>query len=112
MVFSIVFLAVIITLLFSKLKDISLRNKLNTQEDKRLIIAGMLIVLFLTSSILLPYPESIYWFAFIGVILTGFILCFDILKAEMRRFEKLNVKDKLTNILFYSLMVIVIHIYI
>ena len=112
MSFTVVFLVIISSLIFLKLRDISLRNNLTVNSEKRLLISGSLVILFLITNATLPYPQSLYWFIFIGVMLIGSILCLDILKREALRFKNLKTKDLIMNVLFYSLFIIVTHIYI
>ncbi len=112
MTFTIIFLVIISTLIFSKLRDISLRNNLNDKSEKRLIITGGLIVLFLVTNITLPYPQSLYWFLFLGVVLVSAVICSDIIKKELVRFKNLKTKDMIVNVVFYSLFIVVTHLYI
>ncbi len=112
MSFTVVFLVIISSLIFLKLRDISLRNNLTVNSEKRLLISGSLVILFLITNATLPYPQSLYWFIFIGVMLIGSILCLDILKREALRFKNLKTKDLIMNVLFYSLFIILTHIYI
>ncbi|WP_296383905.1 hypothetical protein [Winogradskyella sp.] len=112
MTFTIVFIVIISSLIFFKLRDVSLRNNLNVKDEKRLLIAGGLVVLFLITNMTLPYPQSLYWFIFLGVILIGSVICSDIIKKELIRFKNLKTKDMVVNILFYSLFITVIHLYI
>ncbi len=112
MSFTVVFLVIISSLIFLKLRDISVRNNLTVNSEKRLLISGSLVILFLITNATLPYPQSLYWFIFIGVMLIGSILCLDILKREALRFKNLKTKDLIMNVLFYSLFIIVTHIYI
>ena len=112
MSFTIVFLTIISSLIFLKLRDISLRNNLTVNSEKRLLISGSLVILFLITNATLAYPQSLYWFIFIGVLLIGVVLCLDILKKETLRFKNLNTKDMIMNVLFYSLFIIITQIYI
>ena len=112
MSFTVVFLVIISSLIFLKLRDISVRNNLTVNSEKRLLISGSLVILFLITNATLPYPQSLYWFIFLGVMLIGSILCLDILKREALRFKNLKTKDLIMNVLFYSLFIIVTHIYI
>jgi hypothetical protein len=112
MTFTIIFLVIISSLIFSKLKDVSLRNNLNGTDEKRLLIAGGLVILFLITNVTLPYPQSLYWFLFLGVILVGSVLCSHIIKKELIRFKNLDAKDRILNVVFYSLFVVVTHLYI
>ncbi len=112
MTFTIVFLVIISSLIFSKLKDISLRNNLNVKDEKRLLIAGGLVILFVITNLTLPYPQSLYWFIFLGVMLVSSVLCFDIIKKEAVRFKSLKTKDRIINTLFYSLFIVAMHLYI
>ena len=112
MIFSIIFIAIISSLILAKLRDVSVRNNLNLKSEKRLLVAGGLLILFLITNITLPYPQSLYWFLLLGVILIGSVLCLDILKKEIVRFKNLKTKDMLVNVLFYSLFIIVTNLYI
>lgn len=108
---TIVFLVTISSLIFLKMRDVSLRNNLNAESENRLLIASGLVSLFLVTKATLLYPQSIYWFLFFGVLLVVSVLCFDILKKEVLRFKKLKTKQMVTNVLFYSLYFIVIQLY-
>jgi hypothetical protein len=112
MTFTIIFLVIISSLIFLKLRDVSLRNNLNIKSEKRLLISGGLIILFLITNATLPYPQSLYWFLSLGIALIVGILCFGILKREFIRFKNLKTKDRLVNLLFYSLFIVVTHLYI
>ena len=112
MVYTIIFISIIIGLILIKMRDISKRNNLQEKDEKKLVIAGALLILFLITNVTLPYPQSMYWFVFAGIILVGSLLCVNILKNEAKKFKKLKFKDQLLNVLFYSLFFTVIHIYI
>jgi hypothetical protein len=94
------------------LRDISLRNNLSDKSESRLLIAGGLVVLFLITNATLPYPQSLYWFLFLGVLLVGSVLCLDILKKEALRFKNLKTKEVVVNVLFYSLFAVTTQLYI
>jgi amino acid transporter len=111
MTFTIVFLTAIIALIVSKTRAIVLRNNLDDKTEKRVLITGVLIVLFLITNATLPYPQSLYWFIGLGVLFIGSILSYDVLKLELKRFWSLDSKDKIINVLFYSFVVVVTHIY-
>ena len=112
MTFTLIFLTLIITFIVFKTRNIVLRNNLNSNNEKRVLITSVLIVLFLITNVTLPYPESLYWFIGLGVVATAFILSFPILKKEMKRFVALNTKNKIVNILFYSLLVVITNIFL
>ena len=112
MIFTIIFLTAIIALIVSKTKAVVLRNKLNPSSEKRVLIAGFLVILFLITNVTLPYPESLYWFIGLSVVFVSVILTFSVLKKEMKRFLALTTKDKIVNTLFYSLLVVITTIYI
>ncbi len=112
MIFTIVFLTAIITLITSKIRTIVLRNNLDAKNEKRILITGVLVVLFLITSATLPYPESLYWFLGLGVVFTSIILSYSVVKIELKRFLALKTKDKVVNVLFYSLLIVVTNIYL
>jgi amino acid transporter len=112
MTFTIVFLTVIIALIVSKTRAIVLRNNLDDLSEKRLLITGGLLILFLITNVTLPYPESLYWFIGLGIVFTGIILSFNVLKKEYKRFLSLSTKSKIVNVLFYSLLIVVTNIYL
>ncbi len=112
MTFTIVFLAIISSLIFLKLSEISLRNNLNAKSKNRLLMVGALVSLFLITNATLPYTQWLYWIVAIGVLLIGSILSFDILKREALRFKNLKPKDRIMNVLFYGFFIITIHIYL
>jgi hypothetical protein len=112
MTFTTVFLVAIIALIIAKTRDIVLRNNLDAKKEKRLIIANILFILFLVTNATLPYPDSLYWFIGLGIVISTAILSYDVIKKEFKRFMALETKDKLQNILFYSLLVVVTNIYL
>ncbi|MFC0603273.1 hypothetical protein [Winogradskyella pulchriflava] len=112
MTFTIVFLTLIIALIVSKTKTIVLRNNLDAKNEKRVLITGVLLVIFLITNATLPYPQSLYWFIGLGVLFTGAILSYKVLKVEFKRFLSLNAKDKIVNVMFYSLLIVVTNIYL
>jgi hypothetical protein len=112
MTFTIVFLSAIITLIVLKAKTVVLRNNLDIKNEKRVLITSVLFVLFLITNATLPYPQSLYWFIGLGVVFTGIILSYNVVKIEFKRFLSLNTKDKMVNVLFYSLLIIVTNIYL
>ena len=112
MTFTIVFLTLIIALIVTKIRTIVLRNNLDTKNEKRLLITGVLIIIFFITNATLPYPQSLYWFIGLGVVFTGIILSYNVLKTEFRRFLNLTTKDKLVNVLFYSLLIVVTNIFL
>ena len=112
MTFTIVFLTAITALIVSKIRAIVLRNNLYDVNEKRLLITGGLLILFLITNVTLPYPESLYWFIGLGIVFTGIILSFNVLKKEYKRFLSLSTKSKIVNVLFYSLLLVVTNIYL
>ncbi|WP_299112360.1 hypothetical protein [uncultured Winogradskyella sp.] len=112
MTFTIVFLTAIITLIASKTRTIVLRNNLDTKKEKRILITGVLLALFLITNATLPYPQSLYWFIGLGVAFTSIILSYSVVKIEIKRFLSLKTKDKIVNILFYSLLIVITNIYL
>lgn len=112
MTFTIVFLSLVIALIIGKIRAVVLRNNLDAKNEKRVLITGVLLILFLITNVTLPYPQSLYWFIGLGVIFSGLILSFNTLKKEISRFSNLNAKDKIINVLFYSLLIFVTHIYL
>lgn len=112
MTFTIVFLTAITALIVSKIRAIVLRNNLDDVNEKRLLITGGLLILFLITNVTLPYPESLYWFIGLGIVFTGIILSFNVLKKEYKRFLSLSTKSKIVNVLFYSLLLVVTNIYL
>ncbi|WP_439151068.1 hypothetical protein [Winogradskyella sp.] len=112
MTFTIVFLTAIIALIISKTRTIILRNNLDSKNEKRLLITGSLIVLFLITNATLPYPQSLYWFIALGVVSSSSILSYSVIKREFKRFMALETKDRVVNVLFYSLLIIVTNLYI
>ncbi len=112
MTFTTVFLTTIIALIISKTRDIVLRNNLNAKKEKRLLIASILLILFLVTNATLPYPKSLYWFIGLGIVFTCSILTFGVIKKEFKRFMSLKTNEKIINVIFYSLAVIVTNIYL
>lgn len=112
MTFTTVFLIGIIVLIIAKTRDIVLRNNLDTKKEKRLLMASILLILFLVTNATLPYPESLYWFIGLGIVFTTSMLSYGVIKKEFTRFMALGTKEKVQNILFYSLLVAVTNIYL
>lgn len=112
MTFTLVFLTIIISLIVSKTKTIVHRNNLDSKNEKRVLIAGVLLALFLITNVTLPYPQSLYWFIGLGVMSTALILTYNVLRREFKRFLGLSTKDKVVNVLFYSLLIVITNIYL
>jgi len=112
MINEIIFISVIVAFITIKLKDISIRQKLNESKERRLLLSGGLIMLFLLSSAVLPFPQSLYWFIVLGLFFTVVLISFDIIKLEWKRQLLLPVKDRVINVLFYSLLFTFINIYL
>lgn len=112
MILTVSILSLLSAFILNKTRVISLRNNLNAKSEKRLIISSVLIILFLITNVTLPYPKSLYWFLVLGVIFVGSVLSFGTLKSEFNRFQKLELKDKVINVLFYSLLFTITNIYL
>lgn len=110
MIFAVVFLSIITTLIAYKVRAIIKRNNLETKSEKRVLVISILLVLFIITNITLPYPQSLYWFIGLGLVICSIILSFDVIKIELRRFKSLSPKTKVTNVLYYSLAIVVTHI--
>jgi len=112
MIFTLVFLTAIVALIVSKAKTIVLRNNLDTKSQERFLSTTILLVLFIVTNATLPYPQSLYWFFGLGVVFTSVFFSHKVLKTEFKRFLSLNLKDKIVDITFYSLVIIVTNIYL
>jgi hypothetical protein len=112
MTYDIIFIALIVAFLTVKLKDISLRHQLNESKERRLLLSGGLVILFLMASLLIPFPQSLYWFIVLGIVFTVVLVAFDIIKLEWQRLLRLKPKDRVINILFYSLLAVVVNLFI
>lgn len=112
MTFTIVFLTVITLFILFKIKTISERQQLSSKVEKRLFISGILLVLFIITNATLPYPESLYWFIVLGVLAVIGVLSFDVLKKELHRFKLLSLKERVTNVAFYGLLVTVTTLFV
>lgn len=112
MTFTIVFLTCITAFILFKIQTISKRHKLNTKVENRLVISGILLILFIVTNATLPYPESLYWFIVLGVLSVISVLSFEVIKKEFNRFKLLPVKERITNVMFYSLLITVTSILI
>lgn len=112
MTLSIIIISLLSAFILYKVRNISLRNNLDTKNEKRLLISSALIILFLITNIALPYPESLYWFLSLSVVMICSILSFDVLKSEFKRFKTLDLKNKVLNIFFYGLLIAVTNLYI
>lgn len=93
-----------------KAQAIVKRNNLNAKQQRNVLISAVLVTLFLITSITLPYPESLYWFLFIGTISTTLILSNNVVKKECNRFKNLPRKDLVLNVLFYCSLIILFNL--
>lgn len=112
MVYKVIFISALIALLLVKIKDISLRQNLNSFRERRLLISGGLLILFLITALLFPYPASLYWFIVSAVLFVASSISFDIMKVELKRLNTLTIKDQIQNVLFYLLIIITTTIYL
>jgi len=112
MIYDVVFVTLIVAFITVKLKDISLRHQLNDSKERRLLLSGGLVILFLLSWLVFPFPESLYWFIVLGITFTIVLVAFDIIQLEWQRLLRLKVKDRIINVLFYSLLAIVVNLFI
>lgn len=112
MTFSIVFCIIVSAIIISKARDIIRRNALDLKNRRGLVTTSGLAILFLITNLTMPYPQSLYWFILLGIMFTGSILSFKILKKEYSRFRRLQPKAVCINVLFYSLLIVVTSIYI
>ncbi len=112
MTFSIVFCILISTIIISKVRDIIRRNALDIRNQRGLLITSGLAILFLITNLTMPYPQSLYWFIMLGIIFTGSILSFKIMKKEYGRLRHMQPKAICVNVLFYTLLFVVTSIYI
>jgi len=108
----IIFISIIVAFITIKLKDISVRQQLNQNKERRLILSGGLVVLFLLSSLTFPFPQSLYWFIVLGILFLVVLISSDIVKLEWRRQLSLPFKERIINLSFYSLLFVFINIYI
>ena len=112
MIYELIFTSTIVMLITIKLKDISLRHKLSASKERRLLLSGGLVILFLLSSVFLPFPESLYWFIVLGLSFTVILISLDIIKLELKRQRTLPIQERVTNLLFYSLFIVFVTIWI
>jgi hypothetical protein len=107
MTFTIAFLISITAFILFKIKTISKRQNLKPNLEQRLVVSGILLIIFIVTHATLPYPESLYWFIVLGILAVISILSFEVIKKELQRFNRLSLKDRATNVVFYSLLVTV-----
>ena len=112
MSFTILFLTFISIFILFKSSIIAKRNRLSQRKEKGIFIIASLIIAFIITSVILSYPQWLYWSVFSGLIITGFILLSSVVKQEYQRFMKLSIKDQIQNILFYNLLIVVATIYL
>ena len=112
MLYAVIFLTIVTILIIFKLRAIALRNNLDSTSEKKLSIIASLAIIFITTNLTLPYPQSLYWFVILGLTASTMVLLFDVVKNEFKRFLALKTREKAINILFYSLLIVVTNLYI
>lgn len=112
MIYELIFISTIVALISIKLKDISLRHKLSSNKERRLLLSGGLVILFLLSTVFFPFPESLYWFIVLGLSFAVILMSLDIIKLELMRQRTLPVQKRVTNLLFYTLFIVFVNIWI
>ncbi len=100
----------LISLLLYKVFECVKRNKLNKLDKIKFAISSLLITSYIATGYFLNYPDSLYWFIFLAVIILSFSLSSKLVREEFKRYLALNNKEKCINILYYSLILISISI--
>ena len=100
----------LVSILLYKVFECVNRNKLNKLDKIKFAISTLLIVAYIATGYLLNYPDSLYWFIFLAVIIISFSLSSKLVREEFKRYLALNNKDKFINVLYYSLVLISISI--
>nr|WP_321246520.1 hypothetical protein [uncultured Psychroserpens sp.] len=100
----------LISLLIYKVIDCVKRNNLNKLERKKFTISSLLILAYLSTGYFLNYPDSLYWFILLAVIILSFSLSSKLVREEFKRYLTLSSKDKVINALYYSLALVSISI--
>jgi Na+/proline symporter len=94
----------LISLLIYKVYDCVSRNNLNQLEQIKVTVSSLLILVYISTGYFLNYPDSLYWFIFLAVIILSFSLSSKLVRAEFKRHLTLTNKDKVINIFYYSLV--------
>jgi len=105
MAYYLIFGFISISFLAYKIYDCVLRNRLSKFEKIKLGVSITLVVLFIITSKTLPYPESLYWFILLSILLIAGLLSSKVIRVELKRQLALSKKDMVVNMLFYSLLV-------
>ena len=100
----------LISLLIYKVIDCVKRNNLNKLERTKFTISSLLILAYLSTGYFLNYPDSLYWFILLAVIILSFSLSSKLVREEFKRYLTLSTKDKVINALYYSLTLVSISI--
>ncbi len=99
------------TLLIYKILECVRRNNLSKMGKIKFSISALLIISYIATSYFLNYPDSLYWFIFLAVIILSFSVSSKLVRNEFNRYLALNNKDKVINACYYSLILISLSIF-
>ncbi|MFT4781727.1 MAG: hypothetical protein ACJAZK_002636 [Psychroserpens sp.] len=94
----------LVSLLIFKVIDCVKRNNLNKLEKIKFTISSLLIVAYVSTGYFLNYPDSLYWFIFLVVIILSFSLSSKLVREEFKRYLTLSNNNKVINVFYYSLV--------
>ncbi len=100
----------LISLLLYKVLECVKRNNLTKLGKIKFSISSLLIIAYIATGYFLNYPDSLYWFIFLAVIILAFSLSSQLVRQEFKRYLALSNKDKIINTLYYTLTFVSISI--
>ena len=100
----------LVSLLVYKVFECVKRNNLSKLERTKFTISSLLILAYISTGYFLNYPDSLYWFIFLAVIILSFSLSSKLVREEFKRYLALSSKDKFINTFYYSLVLVSISI--
>ncbi|MFT5847130.1 MAG: prepilin signal peptidase PulO-like enzyme (type II secretory pathway) [Psychroserpens sp.] len=100
----------LISLLVYKVYDCVTRNNLNKLDRIKFTISLLLILTYIATGYFLNYPDSLYWFIFLAILIVSFSLSSKLVREEFSRYLTLSKRDKIINISYYSLVLFSISI--
>ncbi|WP_040280593.1 hypothetical protein [Psychroserpens damuponensis] len=100
----------LVSLLLYKLFECVKRNNLTKLDKIKFSVSSLLIAAYISTGYFLNYPDSLYWFIFLAVIILSFSLSSKLVREEFKRYLALSNKDKVINAIYYTLALVSISI--
>lgn len=94
----------LISLLIYKVYDCVSRNNLNQLEQIKVTVSSLLILVYIGTGYFLNYPDSLYWFIFLALLILSFSLSSKLIREEFKRYLTLSKRERFINICHYSLV--------